>query len=682
MPIFGLTPDAARRTARAVRAVEDMAGGQGRDRDRPPPVHQGGVTAWARITSTSPTDGRYPGILRDYDPAAKTFSDLTDSDCWLVPPDGTAPELATEYLVRLQGEHTDKKLIWLIVAKGSPAASGGGVRIRELDGSPIYGPVPGITWDQATGLYVELDSYNEGSGFFGLIRAYAATPTQWGMVTDTDQVLGDGVKSFSSGVLGNVDRNAGSPLGISSPGDGDFAWYSASTQTVAPALYVNATTGQVWSGWPSGAFGGIGTYLVGITSCPHLLLGDDLTHGSGNNSVGLLGGLNQQTDSAYLVLYKGHPAGVKTIGNGAVQVTFDGNFGLFYARGAYALPSDLGDPTIGASENGSDGRIFRGGLFVGRSLIAPPPAGDGDFKEGGGTGGGGAILGGDPGNPEIQSLFGRPDPNSVALAREYTTTQFFTGTVTIPIPGSWDDTGIEVELDRPGRWILIGTLRGFLQMSSGTGKLKARVYNVTDSAVVTDSEVVVVGAGTAYVEGSAVLVRHLDIRKPTTLKVQVQQPVGASSGSLISDTDGRSTLDGFITAYEDQMDLVPIQAAIATANTNIDDPSAGTIGELAVGQANYSLSNFVIAIQPAEDFDLGTVNFFLNRNGTRTLIEQVEVDPRSASKPADRKHPQFIWQPHPRIVALTLTTDKLEVTISQSKKFKFTGTCVKQALSA
>lgn len=44
----------------------------------------GMVSAWALITSTTTTAGRYPGKIQLYDHEASSWSDLTDGTCWVV----------------------------------------------------------------------------------------------------------------------------------------------------------------------------------------------------------------------------------------------------------------------------------------------------------------------------------------------------------------------------------------------------------------------------------------------------------------------------------------------------------------------------------------------------------------------------------------------------------------------
>jgi hypothetical protein len=76
-----------RRIENAVRAVEDA-----------PPL-PAAETWFVEITSTTQTDGRYPGNGRRYSATAKTWAD--EEDCWVVDANGAALVTGRQYLARL-----------------------------------------------------------------------------------------------------------------------------------------------------------------------------------------------------------------------------------------------------------------------------------------------------------------------------------------------------------------------------------------------------------------------------------------------------------------------------------------------------------------------------------------------------------------------------------------------------
>lgn len=81
-----------RRIENAVRAVEDA----GILAAPPLPMAE---TFFVEITSTTQTDGRYPGNGRRYDASAKTWGD--EEDCWVVDANSVPLQTGVQYLARL-----------------------------------------------------------------------------------------------------------------------------------------------------------------------------------------------------------------------------------------------------------------------------------------------------------------------------------------------------------------------------------------------------------------------------------------------------------------------------------------------------------------------------------------------------------------------------------------------------
>jgi hypothetical protein len=183
------TEEAARKTSEAVRRVLGQPANPRHGPAAPPPVVSVPVVHVVRVTSTTPTDGRYPGKVQAYDAAAKTWSDL--ADCWVVNPNGSAPA-AQRYNARFVG------------AAGSPeygvfsldVAGASGITVEAVDGTPSYTGVTTLRFD-------ELDGYSLSNPAAGVARVdhLPASATQAGVVDLANQVLGDGVKAIQDALM-------------------------------------------------------------------------------------------------------------------------------------------------------------------------------------------------------------------------------------------------------------------------------------------------------------------------------------------------------------------------------------------------------------------------------------------------------------------------------------------------
>jgi hypothetical protein len=86
------------------------------------------------------------------------------------------------------------------------AVGGSPLTVREVDGTPTVTGVTLISVDQATGRKI-----TDLGGGEAKDENLPATHAQWGVVTTADQVMGDGIKTFSDKVQVNKDLNPGVP---------------------------------------------------------------------------------------------------------------------------------------------------------------------------------------------------------------------------------------------------------------------------------------------------------------------------------------------------------------------------------------------------------------------------------------------------------------------------------------
>lgn len=146
---------------------------------------------YVKASSTTPTDGRYPGHWYEYDPAAKTFTQM--NEVWIVAPNGTALDTSNYYESNQHGFENSRP-----VFSAPDAVVGGGgsgsITVEEQDGSPSYSSITKLVFDQADGFVV-----TNPVGGSARIDIAAATSSQAGIVSTTTQSLG-GTKSFLDGI--------------------------------------------------------------------------------------------------------------------------------------------------------------------------------------------------------------------------------------------------------------------------------------------------------------------------------------------------------------------------------------------------------------------------------------------------------------------------------------------------
>ncbi len=175
-----------------------------------------------------------------------------------------------------------------------------------------------------------------------------------------------------------------------------------------------------------------------------------------------------------------------------------------------------------------------------------------------------------------------------------TVTDSLASAYTITTDDTWEDSGLQVTLPSAGDWMLHAQLRGVAEVSAGSpGRIRARVYNVTDSVAGTDSECMVVAARQDNIVAEATAPLLFPLTTDTdgeVVRVEVYRPSGPTwvTSEVWSDGDGRSRLTA--TRGPEQVQLTGIRRRYVTATlpgavTNLpaceDDPeSCCVIGDV------------------------------------------------------------------------------------------------------
>jgi hypothetical protein len=184
------------RSARRIReAVESLERGEqgGGPSSAAQPGRSWGDPQLVRVTSTSPTSGRYPAVVEEYDAATDTYTDL--GECWAIDPQGGALT-AHKYHGRRWGEFQGKPVFTVAERVGAVTPGISSVTVREVDGAPSVAATV-IEANQATGLRV-----TDQTGGVARLANDAATEFVWGVVTTAAQDFA-GDKRFIDAV--NVD---------------------------------------------------------------------------------------------------------------------------------------------------------------------------------------------------------------------------------------------------------------------------------------------------------------------------------------------------------------------------------------------------------------------------------------------------------------------------------------------
>ena len=241
---YQLGEDAAQRIARAVRRLEASPADdrpQFRTRRR---VQTQPFLQWVRITSTTTTAGRYPGVWQSHDEATDTYTDM--EACWVRPGPNSEPLQTRRYLCRSAGAESGVPIYvpvptGLVTRKNSTgtvygtrqrlnfiegsnvtitvaddaandeidvtiaSSASGGVTVAESDGSPSYGSVTTLYFKPSDGFVVTQPGAGQAEIAFvgmssGIVRATSSTAhaATTGVITfDTEDL--DEATFFDSG---------------------------------------------------------------------------------------------------------------------------------------------------------------------------------------------------------------------------------------------------------------------------------------------------------------------------------------------------------------------------------------------------------------------------------------------------------------------------------------------------
>lgn len=111
---------------------------------------------------------------------------------------------------------------------------------------------------------------------------------------------------------------------------------------------------------------------------------------------------------------------------------------------------------------------------------------------------------------------------------------------------NWESIGCALLLT-PGRWLILGEVRGVIMCSVGAGSMSARLFNTTTGAEVANSEVLVSVAGSTAIPwqpGTAAMITPVTLTSTSTIDLQCRIPAGATytARDVYSDADGRTSL--------------------------------------------------------------------------------------------------------------------------------------------
>lgn len=188
-----LTEEAFRRMVEAVRWVERQRGLTQR-----PVAAEGGVDpVYVRTTSgTADGSGNYPGVVCLYSASAAAWQEY--SAVKLRAANGETLANNKRYPARPSGRTTGGDELYTV---HQLIGTDAGLTVAEGDGSPSYGGIGALQFDQADGFVVS----NPSSGVAAVDLA-EATPTQRGIISTGEQTIGGGPKWFRDKLM--VQGNA------------------------------------------------------------------------------------------------------------------------------------------------------------------------------------------------------------------------------------------------------------------------------------------------------------------------------------------------------------------------------------------------------------------------------------------------------------------------------------------
>lgn len=233
---------------------------------------------FVRVTDDEPDDGTYTGYWQKYLAGDDTWED--GGECRVREAAG-GTLAAGKVLARRYGLDADGCPVFVAVA------GGGSLTVKEADGTPTATGVTTIKVAQSYGLYMT----DDGSGAV-TIGGAGATKTTQGIITTSAQTMGNGEKTFVSGVFMATDSSdvpcvyvTGLSSSTDTFGDGD-------TRRAILYTWNGLTYKNDLSLMAGGLSLGNGVYAIGSTKGLNTTVTiPKLTSGGANGSITVSGGI-------------------------------------------------------------------------------------------------------------------------------------------------------------------------------------------------------------------------------------------------------------------------------------------------------------------------------------------------------------------------------------------------------
>lgn len=98
----------------------------------------------------------------------------------------------------------------------------------------------------------------------------------------------------------------------------------------------------------------------------------------------------------------------------------------------------------------------------------------------------------------------------------------------LSVDGTWYDTGASTSLNA-GTYLITGWIHGLMLISAGTGVLTGRLYNATDSSVVTNSEVCIMSTSfTGVTQATGAFSVILTLAGTKTIRIEASRAAGGT----------------------------------------------------------------------------------------------------------------------------------------------------------